>query len=116
LEAFLVSTGIVALGETGDNTQLLALLLVAKFRCPLPIMLGILVATLVNHALAGALRRPRRRGRRYHAGHDDRQRAGGAARRRGGEEGVAKPLVHGIAALIFAVLGLLTLFGVGRLF
>ncbi|MFT3953988.1 MAG: TMEM165/GDT1 family protein [Piscinibacter sp.] len=55
MEAFLVSTGIVALGEMGDKTQLLALLLAAKFRRPLPIVLGILVATLVNHALAGVL-------------------------------------------------------------
>jgi len=55
LEAFLVSTGIVALGEMGDKTQLLALLLAAKFRRPVPIILGILVATLVNHALAGAV-------------------------------------------------------------
>jgi len=55
LEAFLVSTGIVALGEMGDKTQLLALLLAAKFRRPVPIVLGILVATLVNHALAGAV-------------------------------------------------------------
>ncbi|MGD9832852.1 MAG: TMEM165/GDT1 family protein, partial [Piscinibacter sp.] len=52
MEAFLVSTGIVALGEMGDKTQLLALLLAAKFRRPVPIVLGILVATLVNHALA----------------------------------------------------------------
>jgi putative Ca2+/H+ antiporter (TMEM165/GDT1 family) len=55
LEAFLVSTGIVALGEMGDKTQLLALLLAAKFRRPVPIVLGILVATLINHALAGAV-------------------------------------------------------------
>ncbi len=55
MEAFLVSTGIVALGEMGDKTQLLALLLAAKFRRPVPIILGILVATLVNHALAGAV-------------------------------------------------------------
>jgi putative Ca2+/H+ antiporter (TMEM165/GDT1 family) len=55
LEAFLVSTGIVALGEMGDKTQLLALLLAARFRRPVPIVLGILVATLVNHALAGAV-------------------------------------------------------------
>lgn len=53
MEAFLVSTGIVALGEMGDKTQLLALLLAAKFRRPVPIILGILVATLVNHAFAG---------------------------------------------------------------
>lgn len=55
LEAFLISTGVVALAEIGDKTQLLALLLAARFRKPLPIVLGILVATLVNHALAGAL-------------------------------------------------------------
>ena len=55
MEAFLVSTGIVALGEMGDKTQLLALLLAAKFRRPVPIIVGILVATLVNHALAGVV-------------------------------------------------------------
>ncbi|MFM6986158.1 MAG: TMEM165/GDT1 family protein [Hydrogenophaga sp.] len=55
MEAFLVSTGIVALGEMGDKTQLLAVLLAARFRQPLPIVLGILVATLANHALAGAV-------------------------------------------------------------
>ncbi len=55
MEAFLVSTGVVALGEMGDKTQLLAILLAAKFRKPVPIILGILVATLANHALAGAL-------------------------------------------------------------
>ena len=55
MEAFLVSTGAVALGEIGDKTQLLALLLAAKFRRPVPIILGILVATLANHALAGAV-------------------------------------------------------------
>ncbi|MFO1407814.1 MAG: TMEM165/GDT1 family protein [Steroidobacteraceae bacterium] len=54
MEAFLVSTGVVALAEIGDKTQLLALLLAAKFRRPVPIILGILVATLANHALAGA--------------------------------------------------------------
>lgn len=54
LEAFLVSTGVVALAEMGDKTQLLSLLLAAKFRRPVPIVMGILVATLVNHALAGA--------------------------------------------------------------
>lgn len=54
MEAFLISTGVVALAEIGDKTQLLALVLAAKFRRPLPIILGILVATLVNHALAGA--------------------------------------------------------------
>ena len=54
MEAFLVSTGVVALAEIGDKTQLLALVLAARFRRPLPIVLGILVATIVNHALAGA--------------------------------------------------------------
>jgi putative Ca2+/H+ antiporter (TMEM165/GDT1 family) len=55
MEAFLVSTGIVALAEIGDKTQLLAFVLAARFRRPWPIILGILVATLANHALAGAL-------------------------------------------------------------
>lgn len=55
MEAFLVSTGIVALAEIGDKTQLLAFILAAKFRKPLPIILGILVATLFNHGVAGAL-------------------------------------------------------------
>ncbi|MGE0114189.1 MAG: TMEM165/GDT1 family protein [Steroidobacteraceae bacterium] len=52
---FFVSTGIVALAEMGDKTQLLALLLTAQFRKPVPIVLGILVATLANHAFAGAV-------------------------------------------------------------
>ena len=55
MEAFLVSTGIVGLAEMGDKTQLLALVLAAKFRKPWPIVLGILVATIANHAIAGAL-------------------------------------------------------------
>ena len=55
MEAFLVSTGIVALAEMGDKTQLLALVLAVRFRKPWPIVLGILVATLANHAMAGAL-------------------------------------------------------------
>ena len=55
MEAFSVSTGIVALAEMGDKTQLLALLLAARFRRPWPIVAGILVATIANHALAGAL-------------------------------------------------------------
>jgi putative Ca2+/H+ antiporter (TMEM165/GDT1 family) len=54
-EGFAVSTGVVALGEIGDKTQLLALLLAARFRRPWPIVWGILVATLLNHALASAL-------------------------------------------------------------
>lgn len=55
MDSFLVSTGIVALAEIGDKTQLLAFLLAARFKKPLPIILGILVATLINHGLAGAL-------------------------------------------------------------
>ena len=55
MEAFLVSTGVVALGEMGDKTQLLAIVLAAAFRKPIPIVLGILVATLANHAAAGAV-------------------------------------------------------------
>ena len=54
MEAFLVSTGIVALAEMGDKTQLLALVLAARYRKPWPIVSGILVATLLNHGLAGA--------------------------------------------------------------
>ena len=57
MEAFLVSTGVVALAEIGDKTQLLALVLAARYRRPVPIILGILVATLFNHALAGGGRR-----------------------------------------------------------
>lgn len=53
MEAFLVSVAVVALGEIGDKTQLLALMLAARFRRPWPIVAGILVATLTNHALAG---------------------------------------------------------------
>jgi Ca2+/H+ antiporter, TMEM165/GDT1 family len=55
VEALLVSTGVVALAEIGDKTQLLALLLATKFRRPWPVVLGILVATLANHAFASAL-------------------------------------------------------------
>ena len=55
MEAFFISTGIVALAEIGDKTQLLAFILAAKFRRPLPIVLGILIATLANHGLAGLL-------------------------------------------------------------
>jgi len=54
MEAFLISTGIVALAEIGDKTQLLSLVLAARFRKPWPIVWGILVATLANHAMAGA--------------------------------------------------------------
>jgi Ca2+/H+ antiporter, TMEM165/GDT1 family len=52
VEAFLVSTGIVTIAEIGDKTQLLALVLAARFRRPWPIIAGILLATLANHALA----------------------------------------------------------------
>ena len=55
MESLLVSTGVVALAEIGDKTQLLAFILAARFKKPLPIILGILAATLVNHGLAGAL-------------------------------------------------------------
>jgi putative Ca2+/H+ antiporter (TMEM165/GDT1 family) len=55
VESVLVSTGVVALAEIGDKTQLLAFILAARFKKPLPIILGILVATLVNHGIAGAL-------------------------------------------------------------
>lgn len=55
MEAFLISTGVVALAEMGDKTQLLAFILAARFKKPLPIILGILCATVVNHGLAGAL-------------------------------------------------------------
>jgi putative Ca2+/H+ antiporter (TMEM165/GDT1 family) len=55
MEAFLISAGIVALAEMGDKTQLLSLVLAARFRKPWPIVWGILVATLANHVLAGGL-------------------------------------------------------------
>jgi len=55
VEGFFISTGVVALAEIGDKTQLLALLLAAKFRKPWPIVWGILAATVCNHALAGAV-------------------------------------------------------------
>ncbi len=55
MESLLVSTGVVALAEIGDKTQLLAFLLAARFKKPLPIIAGILLATLVNHGLAGAV-------------------------------------------------------------
>jgi len=55
LEALLISTGVVALAEIGDKTQLLAFILAARFKRPLPIILGILCATIINHGLAGAL-------------------------------------------------------------
>ena len=55
MDAFLISTGIVALAEMGDKTQLLSLVLAARFRKPWPIVAGILAATVLNHALAGAV-------------------------------------------------------------
>ena len=55
MEAFLISTSIVALAEMGDKTQLLSLVLAARFRKPWPIVWGIMAATLVNHAMAGAV-------------------------------------------------------------
>ena len=55
MNALLISTGIVALAEMGDKTQLLAFLLAARFKRPLPIILGITLATIFNHALAGAV-------------------------------------------------------------
>jgi Ca2+/H+ antiporter, TMEM165/GDT1 family len=55
VEAFLVSCGVIALAELGDKTQLLALVLAVRFRAPVPVILGILTATLANHFLAGAV-------------------------------------------------------------
>lgn len=55
MQAFLIATGLVALAEIGDKTQLLAFMLAARFKRPWPIVLGIFVATVFNHAAAGAL-------------------------------------------------------------
>jgi Ca2+/H+ antiporter, TMEM165/GDT1 family len=55
ITTILISTGVVALAEIGDKTQLLAFLLAARFKKPVPIILGILLATIVNHGFAGAL-------------------------------------------------------------
>lgn len=55
MESLFISTGVVALAEIGDKTQLLAFILAARFKKPLPIIAGILCATLINHGLAGAL-------------------------------------------------------------
>lgn len=55
MEAFWISTGIVAIAEIGDKTQLLALILAARYRKPWPIILGIFFATLVNHGIAASL-------------------------------------------------------------
>lgn len=55
MQSFLVSTSVVALAEIGDKTQLLSLILAARYRKPLPIVLGVFVATMLNHAGAGGL-------------------------------------------------------------
>lgn len=55
VESLFVSMGVVALAEIGDKTQLLAFILAARYKKPVPIILGILAATIVNHGLAGAL-------------------------------------------------------------
>ena len=55
MDAFLTSTALVALAEIGDKTQLLSFVLAARLRKPVAIILGILVATLANHALAGSV-------------------------------------------------------------
>ena len=55
MEAFLVSAGLVAIAEIGDKTNILAMILATRYRQPVPVILGILVATLANHALAGAV-------------------------------------------------------------
>jgi len=54
-DSFLVSTGVVALAEVGDKTQLLSLVLAAKYRKPVPIILGVFAATLLSHAGAGGI-------------------------------------------------------------
>ena len=55
IDSLLISTSVVALAEMGDKTQLLAFILAARFKKPIPIILGILAATIINHGLAGAL-------------------------------------------------------------
>ena len=55
MQTLLIATAAVAVAEIGDKTQLLSLILAAKYRRPWPICLGILLATLANHALAGAV-------------------------------------------------------------
>src|SRR5258706_16223504 len=55
MESFFVSMLVVAVGEIGDKTQLLALLLATRFRRPVPIIFGIFVATIANHAVAGVV-------------------------------------------------------------
>ncbi|MBJ9983957.1 TMEM165/GDT1 family protein [Acinetobacter sp. S40] len=55
MQEFLISTSVVALAEMGDKTQLLALLLAARFRKPVPILIAILLATTINHGLSAVL-------------------------------------------------------------
>ena len=55
MQAFLVSTGVIALAELGDKTQILSLILAARYRKPLPIILGVFTATLANHAVTGGI-------------------------------------------------------------
>lgn len=55
MQSFLISTTVVGLAEVGDKTQLLSLILAARYRKPVPILLGVLSATLVNHTASGAL-------------------------------------------------------------
>jgi putative Ca2+/H+ antiporter (TMEM165/GDT1 family) len=55
MQSFLVATGVVALAEIGDKTQILSLMLAARYRKPVPIILGVLTATLANHAAAGGI-------------------------------------------------------------
>lgn len=55
MEALIISIGVITLAEIGDKTQLLAFILAAQFKKPLPIILGIFVATLINHCLAGLI-------------------------------------------------------------
>ena len=55
MEAYLISAGLVALAEIGDRTQILSILLAARYKKPLPILLGVLVATIANHLAAAAL-------------------------------------------------------------
>ena len=140
LEAFLISTGIVALAEIGDKTQLLAFMLAAKFRRPWPIIGGILVATLANHALAGALGAwitsvvgPHTMRRVLGVGFIamaiwmfavvagttlGMMVANVPAMLLGNRiaQHIPVRLVHGIAALIFALLGVMTLLGAGARF
>ena len=55
MQSFLISTSVVGLAEIGDKTQLLSLVLAARYRKPIPIILGVFAATLINHGASGAL-------------------------------------------------------------